>query len=235
MTGPASEDAHILVVDDDDRIRTLLKRYLQGRGFRVSTAPDASKALSMLKALTFDILILDVMMPGMDGFELTETIRKTSDTPIFLLTARGETSDRIEGLKRGADDYLSKPFEPEELLLRLSAILRRTKPAGAGISRVAFGDWMFDLDRERLTRNDEIVRLTGGEAALLSALSANPGQTVSRYALSERTGGGERAVDVQVTRLRRKIEPDPKEPLHLQTVRGEGYRLAADPVFDEGS
>jgi two-component system phosphate regulon response regulator OmpR len=228
-----NDSAHILVVDDDDRIRSLLKRFLQERGYRVSTAPDAAKALSTLNSLAFDILVLDVMMPGMDGFELTEAIRSKGDTPILLLTARGEAEDRIRGLSLGADDYLSKPFEPEELVLRINAILRRAKPSNASIIRVLFGEWSFDLTREALTRDSKPVRLTGGETALLAALAATPGQAVSRLTLSERTGGGERAVDVQVTRLRRKIETDPKEPLHLQTVRGEGYRLAADPVFDE--
>ncbi len=233
MADTADDDAHILVVDDDDRIRTLLKRFLQERGFRVSTAPNADKALATLNSLAFDLLVLDVMMPGMDGFELTEAVRGHSDTPILLLTARGEAEDRIRGLTLGADDYLAKPFEPEELVLRINAILRRAKPVTAAIKRVEFGGWSFDLSRESLTKGGDLVRLTGGETALLAALAASPGQAVSRLVLSERTGGGERAVDVQVTRLRRKIEVDPKEPLHLQTVRGEGYRLAADPVFEE--
>lgn len=232
MADPASEEAHILVVDDDDRIRTLLKRYLQERGYRVSTAPNAAKALSTLNSLAFDLLVLDVMMPGMNGFELTEAVRRQNDTPILLLTARGDAEDRIRGLSLGADDYLAKPFEPEELILRINAILRRARPAMAAIRQVSFGDWQFDIEREALTREGEPTRLTGGEAALLAALATSPGQTVSRLVLSERTGGGERAVDVQVTRLRRKIETDPKEPMHLQTVRGEGYRLVADPVFD---
>jgi two-component system phosphate regulon response regulator OmpR len=233
MAELAGGDAHILVVDDDDRIRTLLKRYLQERGYRVSTAPNAAKALSTLNSLAFDLLVLDVMMPGMNGFELTEAVRKQGETPILLLTARGDAEDRIKGLSLGADDYLAKPFEPEELVLRINAILRRARPAAAAINQVAFGDWHFDIQRESLVRNGEPVRLTGGEAALLGALAASAGQTVSRLTLSERTGGGERAVDVQVTRLRRKIETDPKEPLHLQTVRGEGYRLVADPIFED--
>lgn len=233
MADTADDDAHILVVDDDDRIRTLLKRFLQERGFRVSTAPNADKAQATLNSLAFDLLVLDVMMPGMNGFELTEAVRQHSDTPILLLTARGEAEDRIRGLSLGADDYLAKPFEPEELVLRINAILRRAKPATAAIKRVEFGGWSFDLGRESLMRDGDLVRLTGGETALLAALAASPGQAVSRLVLSERTGGGERAVDVQVTRLRRKIEADPKEPLHLQTVRGEGYRLAADPVFED--
>lgn len=233
MTDIAADEAHILVVDDDDRIRALLKRFLQERGYRVSTAENADKALSTMKALEFDLLVLDVMMPGMDGFEMTEAVRDQSETPIMLLTARGEAEDRIKGLSLGADDYLAKPFEPEELILRINAILRRTKPAQAAIKRVEFGDWSFDIEREQLLQGGEPVRLTGGESALLAALASSAGQPVSRLTLSERTGSGERAVDVQVTRLRRKLESDPKEPLHLQTVRGEGYRLAADPVFED--
>lgn len=233
MAQTHGDDAHILVVDDDDRIRNLLKRFLQERGFRVSTAPNADKALSTLNSLAFDLLVLDVMMPGMDGFELTEAVRKRGETPILLLTARGDAEDRIKGLSLGADDYLPKPFEPEELVLRINAILRRAKPAQAAIQRVSFGLWNFDIARESLTNDGAPVRLTGGEAALLGALAASAGQTVSRLTLSERTGGGERAVDVQVTRLRRKLEADPKEPMHLQTVRGEGYRLLADPVFED--
>ena len=233
MAQPADDDAHILVVDDDDRIRSLLKRFLQDRGFRVSTAPNANKALATLRSLQFDLLVLDVMMPGMDGFELTQEIRKKGDTPILLLTARGSAEDRIKGLSLGADDYLPKPFEPEELVLRINAILRRSKTTVSAFDRVSFGKWVFDLPREALTRDNTLMRLTGGETALLAALASSPGQAVSRLTLSERTGGGERAVDVQVTRLRRKIEIDPKEPLHLQTVRGEGYRLAADPIFEE--
>ncbi|BDX00104.1 response regulator [Maricaulis maris] len=233
MAQTHGDDAHILVVDDDDRIRNLLKRFLQERGFRVSTAPNADKALSTLNSLAFDLLVLDVMMPGMDGFELTEAVRKRGETPILLLTARGDAEDRIKGLSLGADDYLPKPFEPEELVLRINAILRRAKPVQAAIQRVSFGPWSFDIARESLTNDGAPVRLTGGEAALLGALAASAGQTVSRLTLSERTGGGERAVDVQVTRLRRKLESDPKEPMHLQTVRGEGYRLLADPVFED--
>ncbi|MFY0636910.1 response regulator transcription factor [Maricaulis maris] len=233
MAQTPGDDPHILVVDDDDRIRNLLKRFLQERGYRVSTAPNANKALSTLNSLAFDLLVLDVMMPGMDGFELTQAVRERGETPILLLTARGDAEDRIKGLSLGADDYLPKPFEPEELVLRINAILRRAKPAQAAIQHVSFGDWRFDIQRESLTRSGDAVRLTGGEAALLAALAASAGQTVSRLTLSERTGGGERAVDVQVTRLRRKLESDPKEPLHLQTVRGEGYRLLADPIFED--
>lgn len=233
MTGLPAE-THILVVDDDDRIRTLLTRFLRERGFRVSAAPDAAKALAMLRSLAFDLLILDVMMPGMDGFELTSEVRKNHDCPILLLTARGEPEDRIKGLSLGADDYLAKPFEPEELILRVQAILRRVMPRKQAARRVRFGDWVFDIEAGQLTRGEARVRLTGGEAALLGALAQSAGEAVDRLALSERAAGGagERAVDVQMTRLRRKIEDDPKDPVFLQTVRGEGYKLVADPVFD---
>lgn len=233
MTG-LSPETHILVVDDDDRIRTLLSRFLRERGFRVSSAPNADKALSMLRSLTFDLLILDVMMPGMDGFELTRAVRQGHDCPILLLTARGEPEDRIKGLTLGADDYLAKPFEPEELILRVQAILRRMIPKKLGAKRVRFGGWVFELETGQLSRGEARMRLTGGEAALLTALAQSPGEAVDRYLLSERAAGGagERAIDVQMTRLRRKIEDDPKNPVFLQTVRGEGYKLVAEPVFE---
>ena len=224
---------HILVVDDDDRIRDLLAQFLRERDLRVSTAPDGEAALKLADQMQFDLVILDVMMPGLDGFEVTEKLREQDQTPILLLTARGEPADRIKGLSLGADDYLPKPFEPEELILRVQAILRRTLPKLRGPQAVEFGPWRFDLDASRLERDGEPVRLTGGEAALLATLAAQPGETVSRAALAERAGGeaGERAVDVQITRLRRKIEADPKAPLHIQTVRGEGYKLIAQPDF----
>jgi two-component system phosphate regulon response regulator OmpR len=228
--------AHLLVVDDDDRIRDLLTRFLRDRGYRVSAAPDAVRALAKLEALAFDLLVLDVMMPGMDGFEMTRAVRAQGETPILLLTARGEPEDRIHGLSLGADDYLAKPFEPEELILRVQAILRRALPKTRGPAEVKFGEWRFDVEAGHLYRNGERKRLTGGEVQLLTALAQSPGETLSRQALAERTaaGAGERAVDVQVTRLRRKIEADPKDPVWLQTVRGEGYRLAAEPVFEPG-
>jgi len=229
-------EAHLLVVDDDDRIRDLLTRYLRDRGYRVTAAPDAAKALAKIGALAFDLLILDVMMPGMDGFALTEAVRAKGDTPILLLTARGEPEDRIKGLSLGADDYLAKPFEPEELILRVQAILRRVLPKTRGPAQVVFGDWRFDVEAGHLFNGEDRQRLTGGEVQLLTALAQSPGETLSRQALAERTaaGAGERAVDVQVTRLRRKIEADPKDPVWLQTVRGEGYRLAAEPIFAPG-
>ncbi|GJL97983.1 MAG: DNA-binding response regulator [Hyphobacterium sp.] len=226
-------DSHILVVDDDDRIRDLLKKFLSKRKFRVSTAADAAKAQARMRSMDFDLIVLDVMMPGMDGFELTEAVRENRDTPILLLTARGEAEDRIRGLSLGADDYLAKPFEPEELVLRINAILRRARPAGAEHKKVRFGRFQFELGNGALTDGETRLRLTGGEETLLKALARDVGQTVSRYDLCELTGGGERAVDVQMTRLRRKIESDPRQPVHLQTIRGEGYKLIADAIFED--
>jgi two-component system phosphate regulon response regulator OmpR len=235
MTAPADTEPHLLIVDDDDRIRSLLKRFLAERGFRVTTASDGAKAMSLMKGMEFDLLILDVMMPGMDGFELTGAVREKGEVPIILLTARGEADDRIRGLSLGADDYLPKPFEPEELVLRIRSILKRARPTGPAHAKVRFGGWEYDLHQETLSKGGARARLTGGETALLSALAATPSRAVSRIALSEKTGGGERAVDVQVTRLRRKIERDPRQPLHIQTVRGEGYKLIADAVFEDRS
>ncbi len=223
-------DIHLLVVDDDDRIRALLKRYLSKAGFRVSAARDAEEARRKMDGLTFDLLILDVMMPGEDGFALTRSLRQHNDVPIILLTAKGEAADRIEGLKTGADDYLPKPFEPEELVLRIEAIFRRLG-ATAPSSVIEFGPYRYDLNRLILTKNDERVRLTTGEEALMTLLARRAGGTVSRYALSERISAkSERAVDVQITRLRRKIEDNPAEPDYLMTVRGQGYRLLAEGV-----
>ncbi|MEO1038705.1 MAG: response regulator transcription factor [Pseudomonadota bacterium] len=236
MTQP-DRPLHILVVDDDDRIRELLTRFLRERSFLVSAAPDAERALAKLAVIAFDLLVVDVMMPGMDGFELTRRIREQSQTPVLLLTARGEPEDRIQGLSLGADDYLAKPFEPEELVLRIRSILRRALPQVRGPSHVTFGEWRFEIEAAQLSRGDRKVKLTGGEAALLTALAQSAGQTVSRDALAEKAGAGAggRAVDVQVTRLRRKIETDPKDPVWLQTVRGEGYKLIAEAGFEGGA
>ena len=218
-------DIHLLVVDDDDRIRKLLRTYLSRQGFRVSVAGSAEEARHLMETLAYDLLILDIMMPGESGLELTRGIREREDVPIILLTARGESSDRIEGLKSGADDYLVKPFEPEELVLRIEAIFKRAGTQGRA-SDVAFGEWVFDLERLVLTKAGERVRLTTGEEALLALLARRAGTAVSRHALSEKISAeSERAVDVQMTRLRRKIEANPGEPVHLLTVRGQGYRL----------
>ena len=228
---------HVLVVDDDDRIRDLLSRFLRERGLRVSAAENGERALDLAERMRFDLVVLDVMMPGVDGFEVTRRVRQTSETPVLLLTARGEPEDRIRGLSLGADDYLAKPFEPEELVLRVQAILRRAAPARRAPISVTFGSWAFALETGRLTEGETAVRLTGGEAALLAALARRAGEAVSRVELADAAGAkaGERAVDVQVTRLRRKIEVDPKSPVWIQTVRGAGYKLVADPVYGEAS
>ncbi len=219
----------MLVVDDDERIRTLLKRYLQENGHRASTAANGQEARDLLGAVEFDLLILDVMMPGIDGFELTERVRAASNVPILLLTARGRAEDRIEGLERGADDYLSKPFEPRELLLRVAALLRRARPAAVAREQLSFGDCAFWPARGELRRDGELVRLTAGELQLLRALAAKPGEPISRTALAEQTDTpSERSIDVQVTRLRKKLEDDPRTPIYLQTVRGVGYALIPD-------
>lgn len=220
---------HILVVDDDDRIRVLLKRYLSENGLRVSTAKDAAQARDLLGSVEFDLLILDVMMPGMSGFDLTEKIRAASNVPILLLTARGLPEDRIEGLERGADDYLSKPFEPRELLLRIGALLRRSRPIARDRQMLVFGDTTFEPGRGELRRGGELIKLTAGELALLRVLAAKPGEAISRLALAEQTATPmERSIDVQITRIRKKIEDDPRTPIFLQTVRGVGYMLIPD-------
>lgn len=221
------QDIHLLVVDDDDRIRDLLKRYLSRQGFRVTSAANAAGARRLMQTFSYDCMILDVMMPGEDGFALTESLRTHSDIPIILLTARGDAADRISGLKHGADDYLAKPFEPEELVLRIEGILRRLNTSAQATSHIVnFGPWEFDTDRQSLTKNGDSVRLTTGEAALLTTLGRRAGVTVTREALAETIGAkSERAVDVQITRLRRKIEDTPSDPDHLMTVRGKGYRL----------
>ena len=221
--------AHILIVDDDDRIRTLLKRYLSENGFRTSVACDAKEARALMASVDFDVLVLDVMMPGETGFQLTKSVRAASNVPILLLTARGLPEDRIEGLEQGADDYLSKPFEPRELLLRVSSLLRRATPVSSDKREVKFGACTFSLGRGELRKDGELVRLTSGEATLLKALAQKPGEAVSREALAEQTATGmERSIDVQVTRLRKKIEEDPRAPIYLQTVRGIGYALMTD-------
>ncbi len=225
------EPAHILIVDDDDRIRDLTKRFLTLKGFRVSAASDAAAARGLMENLAFDLAILDIMMPGEDGLSLLSGIRKgpARDTPVMLLTARGQTSDRIEGLRSGADDYLAKPFEPEELVLRCEAILRRSQKSAPPPDEIEMSGLVFNAARGELKSGDERIRLTDAELQLLTVLARNAGEPVSREDLAELTSAGlERSVDVQVTRLRRKIEPNPKEPVHIQTVRGIGYRLMPD-------
>ncbi len=228
-------DAHLLIVDDDERIRGLLQKFLMRGGFMVSVARDAAQARRILAGLEFDLIVMDVMMPGEDGVTLTRDLRKRLQTPILLLTAKGETSNRIEGLEAGADDYLVKPFEPKELLLRINAILRRVPQVRAAepVRQVIhLGAVRYDLDRGEMWRGDAPVRLTATEAALMRVFAAAPGVAISRDKLVGDQSGAdaaqERAVDVQITRLRRKIEVDPKSPRYLQTVRGEGYMLQPD-------
>ena len=223
-------EPHLLVVDDDARLRDLLRRYLTDQGFRVTTAGDAAEARRKLDSIAFDLLVLDVMMPGEDGFALTASLRASSRIPILLLTAKAETADRIGGLERGADDYLTKPFEPRELVLRIRNILQRAVSETERLSVLRLGEYRLDLRRGELRRGEEPVRLTSAEQSLLAALAAQPGAAVSRQALAEATqlGGNLRAVDVQMTRLRRKIERDPRFPRYLQTVRGTGYVLKPD-------
>lgn len=227
---------HILVVDDDERLRELLRKYLSDNGFIVLTATDAQDARVKLKSFAFDLIVLDLMMPGESGLDFAAHLRGSSPVPILMLTAMGETEDRIRGLEAGADDYLTKPFEPRELLLRVGAILKRAAapvaPADAP-AEIRMGKAHFDVARGELTIDGKPQRLTSQEVQLLKVFAERPGVTFSRDDLMERTGGGVaqgagRAVDVQVTRLRRKIEPDPKLPRYLQTVRGKGYVLMPD-------
>jgi two-component system phosphate regulon response regulator OmpR len=232
-TGALREGRHLLVVDDDDRIRDLLKEYLARAGFRVTAASDAARARRLMELLDFDLVVLDVMMPGESGVEFTRALRARSGeagkTPVLMLTARGASDERIEGLSAGADDYLPKPFEPQELLLRIESILRRSGFRPVGQRSLSMGDCAFDPERGELTKAGELVRLTEAEVLLLRQLAAAAHEPVDRLDLARDTADATgRAVDVQVTRLRRKIEPDPKNPRYLQTVRGVGYRLAPD-------
>lgn len=228
-----AEAPHLLVVDDDARLRALLQRFLAEQGFRVTGAGDAAAARHALANMSFDLVVLDVMMPGETGVELVESLRREGqDVPILMLTARGSPDDRIAGLEAGVDDYLAKPFDPRELALRIRTILRRATPppvpAEPAAGPVQLGSRWFDPQRGELRGPEGVVRLTGGEAALLAALAARPNEVLSREDIAEALGtpeAGERAIDVQVTRLRRKIEPDPREPRFVQTVRHRGYVL----------
>lgn len=225
---------HLLVVDDDDRLRDLLRQFLSDNGFFVVTAGDAEQARARLAHFDFDLVVLDLMMPGEHGLDFAESLRARSAIPILMLTAMGEADDRIAGLERGADDYMVKPFEPRELLLRIHNILRRAPPATTDEERVVLGEFVFHVARGELSRGGVPVRLTELEAGLLGVLAARPGDVFSREELIAKTGGGAnvqaggRAVDVQVTRLRKKIEPNPRDPRYLQTVRGKGYVLRPD-------
>ena len=231
-----ADQNHILIVDDDERIRGLLQQFLIKNGFLVTAARDAEHARRILSGLEFDLIVLDVMMPGEDGISLCRDLRRKISTPVLLLTARAETSDRIAGLEAGADDYLGKPFEPKELLLRIAAILRRspaTEPAVVRPKIIRLGAVHYDVERGELWRGQVLVRLTSTEGQLMKIFAAKLSEPVSRTQLVadlSHSGGQtqERAVDVQITRLRRKIEEDPRQPRYLQTVRGAGYMLAPD-------
>lgn len=227
---PSDDTPHILVVDDDVRLRELLGKYLADNGFRVATAADAADARTRLANLSFDLIVLDLMMPGESGLDLAADLRRTDTVPILMLTAMAEADDRIRGLESGADDYLTKPFEPRELVLRINAILRRVPPPLQTPREIRLGDVLFDTARAELSRDGQAIRLTPVEASLLAALAEQPGAICSRDNLIARTAaaGGGRAIDVQVTRLRRKIEPSPRLPRYLQTVRGKGYVLRPD-------
>ena len=230
------DPAHILVVDDDARLRALLQRFLTEQGFRVSTAENAAAARAALADMAFDLLVLDVMMPGETGLQLTAALRaEGQEVPILMLTANGAPDDRIAGLEQGVDDYLAKPFDPRELALRIRTILRRAAPAPTAPQSLApmqIGNRWFDIERAELRGPDGIIRLTGGEAALMQALARRAGEILSREDIGEALGtpdAGERAIDVQVTRLRRKVEPDPREPRFIQTIRHRGYVLRPGP------
>ncbi|HWB45178.1 MAG TPA: response regulator transcription factor [Hyphomicrobiaceae bacterium] len=227
---PLFDDApHILVVDDDQRIRDLLARYLFEHGFRVTTASDAQSARASMRGLAFDVIILDVMMPGENGLDLARDLKSISSVPICMLTARAEAEQRIEGLEIGVDDYVAKPFEPRELLLRLQNILRRGRAPGGPRDEIRMGDFTFHVGRGELKRNEESIKLTERERDLLRQFAQRPGIPIPRHELAgDDSTGSERAIDVQINRLRRKIEIDSANPIYLQTVRGKGYILYTD-------
>jgi len=221
------EARHILVVDDDARLRRLLQRYLTEHRYHVTTAADAVEARASLRNFAFDLMVLDVMMPGQDGISLTSELRAETDLPILLLTALGETEDRVKGLSAGADDYLVKPFDPRELLLRIATILRRVAPAAPSDQPLRFGPFAFDGASQELRRGEERIHLTDAELSLLQILAEQPGLAITRQELGQRSriSGSDRAIDTQIARLRRKLEPDPRRPRYLLTKRGEGYVL----------
>ena len=226
---PIVDDApHILVVDDDRRIRQLLQKFLSENGFRVSTAGSAAEAREQMQGLAFDLIVLDIMMPGEDGMSFARGLRKETELPILMLSARAEVESRIEGFEVGVDDYLPKPFEPRELLLRIQSVLRRKGPQVTAPSELMLGRVTFHVERGELTRDGETVRLTTRERELMQLFARQPGKAISRADLYKDEGGGARAIDVQINRLRRKIEADPATPVYLQTVRGAGYILYTD-------
>ena len=223
---------HVLVVDDDDRIRDLITKYLKKNDYVVSAAKDAREAFDIMELFEYDLIVLDVMMPGQTGLEMTEELRETSDIPVLLLTAMAETDDRINGLMSGADDYLTKPFDPRELTLRIDAILRRRPKQNNASMKLQIGPWFFDPHLNELSADDQTVKLTDGEVTLLCALGEKAGEIVDRDTVSDKCGFDplKRTIDVQITRLRRKIEENTDNPRHLQTVRGKGYILRAEKV-----
>ena len=229
-TGPADDAPHLLVVDDDTRIRNLLKQFLSENGFRITVAGTAAEARRKLEGLDFDLLILDVMMPGESGVDLTRSLRQAKDVPILMLTALSETDSRISGLEAGADDYLPKPFDPRELILRVNNILRRGgPPATPKVEQIVFGPYTFQIARRELKKSGVAIKLTDREQDILSVFAQRAGETIPRHELvGDGSEVGERTIDVQINRLRRKIERDPANPVWLQTVRGVGYRLSVE-------
>lgn len=227
---PDDDAPHLLVVDDDTRIRNLLKQYLTENGFRITVAGNAGEARRKLAGLDFDLLILDVMMPGETGVDLTKSLRAEKNVPILMLTALSETDSRITGLEAGADDYLPKPFDPRELILRINNILRRGGPATTPkVEQLVFGPYTFQIARRELKRGGEALKLTDREQEILAIFAARAGETIPRHELvGDDSEVGERTIDVQINRLRRKIERDPSNPVWLQTVRGIGYRLSVE-------
>ncbi|MGI9404917.1 MAG: response regulator [Hyphomicrobiaceae bacterium] len=227
--GLGTDAAHLLIVDDDQRIRDLLARYLKDHGFRTTTAKNVAAARATMDGLMFDLIVLDVMMPGVNGMEFARELRRKSDIPILMLTARGEAGDRIEGLEAGVDDYITKPFEPRELLLRINNVLKRMDVEESTIEEVRMGQLVFHVTRGELKDGEKSIKLTERERELLRQFASRAGESIPRHELfGGETTSSERAVDVQINRLRRKIEADPANPVYLQTVRGKGYILHAD-------
>lgn len=229
-TIPHDDAPHILVVDDDTRIRSLLKQFLTDQGFRVTVAGTAAEARRRLEGLDFDLMVLDVMMPGETGVDLTRSLRANKNVPILMLTALAETDSRVAGLEAGADDYLPKPFDPRELVLRINSILRRGGPAPTPkMEQIVFGPYSFQISRRELKRGGESLKLTEREQEIMAIFAERAGETIPRHELvGSDAEVGERTIDVQINRLRRKIERDPSNPVWLQTVRGVGYRLSVE-------
>lgn len=233
MANPTDSRSHILVVDDDQRLLELLKKFLEESGFRVTGASDAEQANAYMNGIHFDLLVIDIMMPGKTGIEWLVELRKSTTIPAIFLTALGETEDRIDGLSAGADDYLPKPFEPRELILRIKRILDRSLTAPTGYSDIMFGHFVFNLESRKLSNDEKLIHLTTSEQDLLSCFATNPNKTLSREdlieLLEERMHG--RSIDVAIARLRSKIEKDPKQPYYLTTVRNLGWKLQIDKVI----